>query len=130
MLVLSRKKNEAIVINNETIIHVIEIRGDKVRLGIETPSLYSVHRKEVYDAMQKENKNSVLSLKSVELMLEENNNGETELIRYGFLEGQNTPDNKIRHVLFRGTKASCLLYLDILKITATTITAPAVPSLQ
>ena len=55
MLVLSRKKNEAIVINNDISIVVIEIRGDKVRLGVEAPSNVPVHRKEVYEAIQREN---------------------------------------------------------------------------
>lgn len=54
MLVLSRKKNESIVINNDIIIVVVEIRGDKVRLGIEAPKDISVHRQEVYEAIQRE----------------------------------------------------------------------------
>lgn len=54
MLVLSRKKNESIVINNDVTIVVVEIRGDKVRLGIEAPKEVPVHRKEVYDAIQRE----------------------------------------------------------------------------
>jgi len=52
MLVLSRKKNECIIINENITITVIEIRGDKVRLGIEAPKEVSVHRREVYDAIQ------------------------------------------------------------------------------
>ncbi len=51
MLVLSRKKNESIVINNDITITVVEIRGDKVRLGIAAPKEVSVHRQEVYDAI-------------------------------------------------------------------------------
>ena len=53
MLVLSRKKNESIVINNDITIVVVEIRGDKVRLGIEAPKEVPVHRQEVYDAIQR-----------------------------------------------------------------------------
>ena len=53
MLVLSRKKNESIVINNEITIVVVEIRGDKVRLGVEAPREVPVHRREVYDAIQR-----------------------------------------------------------------------------
>ncbi|MCE2809884.1 MAG: carbon storage regulator CsrA [Planctomycetota bacterium] len=53
MLVLSRKKNESIVINNEITIVVVEIRGDKVRLGVEAPKEVPVHRREVYDAIKK-----------------------------------------------------------------------------
>jgi len=51
MLVLSRKKNESIVINNDITITVVEIRGDKVRLGIVAPKEVPVHRQEVYDAI-------------------------------------------------------------------------------
>jgi carbon storage regulator len=51
MIVISRKKNESIVINNDITLVVVEIRGDKVRLGIETPKGVSVHRREVYDAI-------------------------------------------------------------------------------
>jgi len=53
MLVLSRKKNESIVINNEITIVVVEIRGDKVRLGVEAPKEVPVHRREVYDAIKR-----------------------------------------------------------------------------
>ncbi len=52
MLVLSRKKNESIVINNNITIVVVDIRGDKVRLGVEAPKEIPVHRREVYDAIQ------------------------------------------------------------------------------
>jgi carbon storage regulator len=51
MLVLSRKKNESIVINNDITITVVEIRGDKVRLGIVAPKDVPVHRQEVYEAI-------------------------------------------------------------------------------
>ena len=53
MLVLSRKKNESIVINNDIKIVVVEIRGDKVRLGVEAPREVPVHRQEVYEAIQR-----------------------------------------------------------------------------
>lgn len=52
MLVLSRKKNESIIINNDITIVVVEIRGDKVRLGVEAPKEVPVHRREVFDAIQ------------------------------------------------------------------------------
>jgi carbon storage regulator len=51
MLVLSRKLNEKIVINNVVTVTVVEIRGDKVRLGIVAPKDVPVHRQEVYDAI-------------------------------------------------------------------------------
>ena len=53
MLVLSRKKNESIVIDNDITIMVVEIRGDKVRLGVEAPKEVPVHRREVYDAIKR-----------------------------------------------------------------------------
>lgn len=52
MLVLSRKKNESIVIDERIVITVVEIRGDKVRLGIEAPRDVAIHRQEVYDALK------------------------------------------------------------------------------
>jgi len=55
MLVLSRKKNESIVINNDIVVTVVEIRGDKVRLGIVAPKEVPVHRQEVYDAIHGSN---------------------------------------------------------------------------
>jgi len=51
MLVLSRKKDESIVINNDNTIVVVEIRGDKVRLGVEAPKEVPVHRREVFEAI-------------------------------------------------------------------------------
>lgn len=51
MLVLSRKKNESIVINSDITVTVVEIRGDKVRLGIVAPKEVPVHRQEVYEAI-------------------------------------------------------------------------------
>jgi carbon storage regulator CsrA len=51
MLVMSRRENESIVINDEITIRVVEIRGDKVRLSIQAPVSMSIHRQEVYDAI-------------------------------------------------------------------------------
>lgn len=51
MLVLSRKKNESIVLNNDIVITIVEIRGDKVRLGIVAPKDVPVHRQEIYEAI-------------------------------------------------------------------------------
>lgn len=56
MLVLSRKKNESIMIGGGIVITVIDIRGDKVRLGIEAPIDVPVHRREVWDAIQRAEK--------------------------------------------------------------------------
>lgn len=54
MLALSRQRDEQIVIGDEIVITVVEIRGDKVRLGIEAPPEVSVHRREVWNAIQRE----------------------------------------------------------------------------
>src|SRR5437870_12048126 len=53
MLVLSRHVNESIIINDDIVIVVVEIRGDKVRLGVEAPKEVPVHRREVYDAIKR-----------------------------------------------------------------------------
>lgn len=53
MLVLSRKRDERIVIGDNIIITVVEVRGDKVRLGIEAPAEVPVHRQEILDAMRR-----------------------------------------------------------------------------
>ena len=53
MLVLSRKKNESIVINNDITIVVVDIRGDKVRLGVDAPKEVPVHRQEVFNAIHR-----------------------------------------------------------------------------
>ena len=55
MLVLSRQRDETIIIGDDIEITVVDIRGEKVRLGITAPSHVSVHRKEVYDAIKREN---------------------------------------------------------------------------
>ena len=53
MLVLSRKKNEKIVINESIVITVVEVRGDRVRIGIEAPREVPIHRQEIHDAIVK-----------------------------------------------------------------------------
>jgi carbon storage regulator len=56
MLVLSRQRDETIMIGDDIEVTVVDIRGDKVRLGITAPREISVHRKEVYDAIRRENR--------------------------------------------------------------------------
>ena len=56
MLVLSRHRDESIMIGDEIVITIVDIRGDKVRLGIDAPQDVPVHRQEVYDAIQRENR--------------------------------------------------------------------------
>ena len=55
MLVLSRHRDESIMIGDNVVITIVDIRGDKVRLGIEAPTEIPVHRQEVYEAIQREN---------------------------------------------------------------------------
>ncbi len=56
MLVLSRQRDETIMIGDAVEITIVDIRGDKVRLGINAPAQVAVHRKEVYEAIKAENK--------------------------------------------------------------------------
>ena len=55
MLVLSRHRDESIMIGDDVMITIVDIRGDKVRLGIDAPQEIPVHRQEVYDAIKREN---------------------------------------------------------------------------
>jgi len=55
MLVVSRKKNESIMLGNNIRLVVVQIKGEKVRLGIEAPLEMPVHRQEVYDDIQRDN---------------------------------------------------------------------------
>jgi carbon storage regulator len=58
MLVLSRHRDESIMIGDDVVVTIVDIRGDKVRLGIEAPQSIPVHRQEVYEAIQRENRNA------------------------------------------------------------------------
>ena len=55
MLVLSRQRDESIVIGDNVVVTIVDIRGDKVRLGIQAPGEIPVHRQEVYEAIRREN---------------------------------------------------------------------------
>jgi len=59
MLALSRKKNEAIIINNNVEVTILEVKGDQVKLGITAPKEVPVYRKEVYLQIQEANKEAV-----------------------------------------------------------------------
>jgi len=59
MLALSRKKNEAIIVNNNVEITILDIKGDQVKLGITAPREVPVYRKEVYVQIQESNKESM-----------------------------------------------------------------------
>jgi len=56
MLVLSRGRDESIIIGDNIVVTIVDIRGDKVRLGIDAPTEIPVHRREVYEAIQRENR--------------------------------------------------------------------------
>lgn len=56
MLVLSRQRDESIIIGDNVVVTIVDVRGDKVRLGIEAPIEIPVHRQEVYEAIQRENR--------------------------------------------------------------------------
>ena len=56
MLVLSRHRDESIIIGDDIVVTIVDIRGDKVRLGIDAPQDIPVHRQEVYEAIQRENR--------------------------------------------------------------------------
>ncbi len=56
MLVLSRQRDESIIIGDNIVITIVDIRGDKVRIGINAPTDIPVHRQEVYDAIERENR--------------------------------------------------------------------------
>jgi carbon storage regulator len=55
MLVLSRTRDESIIIGDHVVVTVVDVRGDKVKLGIEAPQDVTVHRREVYEAIRREN---------------------------------------------------------------------------
>ncbi len=55
MLVLSRQRDESIIIGDNIVVTIVDIRGDKVRLGIDAPSEIPVHRREIHEAIQREN---------------------------------------------------------------------------
>jgi carbon storage regulator len=55
MLVLSRTRDESIIIGDNVVVTIVDVRGDKVKLGIEAPQDVSVHRREVYEAIRREN---------------------------------------------------------------------------
>ncbi len=72
MLALSRKKDEAIIINNDIEIKIIEIKGEQVKIGISAPKTVPIYRKEVYVQIEEANKeaaNSVADIKALENLL-------------------------------------------------------------
>ena len=69
MLVLSRHRDESIMIGDDIVVTIVDIRGDKVRLGIQAPNHIPVHRQEVYEAIQRENQRaSRIDPKDIQLL--------------------------------------------------------------
>lgn len=71
MLILSRKKEESLIIDGNIEIKVLEVINGSVKLGIIAPKEVQVHRKEVYDKIKSENRESASGVKSVKLLLEQ-----------------------------------------------------------
>ncbi len=65
MLVLSRKKEESIVIGDSVIITIIDIKNDNIRIGIDAPRDVAIYRKEIYDQIQKQNKEAAKAPKDI-----------------------------------------------------------------
>jgi len=84
MLVLSRQRDQTIMIGDDIEITIVDIRGDKVRLGINAPKAISVHRKEVYDAIKRENREAA-KLRAEEL---------PEVVDPKALPAKNGPDRR------------------------------------
>lgn len=61
MLVLTRRPGESIVIGNEVVVTVLEVRGDQIRVGVDAPRSIQVHREEVYREVQRENERAASS---------------------------------------------------------------------
>lgn len=62
MLILSRNKGEKIMINDDIIISILDVVGDQVRIGISAPQHISVYREEIYNAIQNQNKKSIITM--------------------------------------------------------------------
>jgi carbon storage regulator len=75
MLVLTRKKNEAIQVGDDIEIKVLGVEGDQIKLGIHAPKSIDIHRKEIYEAIQKENSEAAnISLDVLEVLQQNKNN--------------------------------------------------------
>ncbi|MCE3203676.1 carbon storage regulator CsrA [Paenibacillus sonchi] len=65
MLVLTRKKGESIVIQNDIVITVLSVEGDVIKLGISAPKEVDIYRKEIFEAIQKNNQNAAMDLEKI-----------------------------------------------------------------
>ena len=77
MLVLSRHRDQSIIIGDNIVVTIVDIRGDKVRLGIDAPTEIPVHRREVYEAIQRENLRASRMESKDARQLERNSTGES-----------------------------------------------------
>ena len=78
MLVLSRQRDESIMIGDDVEIIIVDVRGDKVRLGITAPKAIPVHRREIYDAIQREKAEKKQTQKPVEKPKDESQEEQTK----------------------------------------------------
>ncbi|MNL67948.1 hypothetical protein D3C87_1925980 [compost metagenome] len=65
MLVLTRKKGESIVIQNDIVVTVLSVEGDVIKLGISAPKEVDIYRKEIFEAIQKNNQNAAMDLEKI-----------------------------------------------------------------
>ncbi|WP_028975329.1 carbon storage regulator CsrA [Spirochaeta cellobiosiphila] len=68
MLILTRKQDESIVIGDNIVISIVDIKGDQVKLGIDAPKDVKVYRQEVYFAIQEENKAALMAKKDLPVL--------------------------------------------------------------
>jgi carbon storage regulator len=66
MLVLTRKKGESIVIQNDIVVTVLSVEGDVVKIGISAPKDIDIYRKEIFEAIQQNNQNAVMDLETIQ----------------------------------------------------------------
>ncbi|MEK3772571.1 carbon storage regulator CsrA [Paenibacillus sp. FSL R5-0887] len=66
MLVLTRKKGESIIIQNDIVVTVLSVEGDVVKIGISAPKDIDIYRKEIFDAIQQNNQNAVMDLEAIQ----------------------------------------------------------------
>ncbi|NOU79249.1 carbon storage regulator CsrA [Paenibacillus sp. LMG 31459] len=66
MLVLTRKKGESIVIQNNIVVTVLSVEGDIIKIGISAPKDIDIYRKEIFDAIQQNNQNAVMDLETIQ----------------------------------------------------------------
>ena len=99
MLVLSRQRNESIIIGDDVEVTIVDVRGDKVRLGITAPRNIPVHRREVYEAIQREKR------EKLEKSQKDEKEAEKQLIEKVLREANN---NKVKAAKILGIHRSLL----------------------